>query len=67
MNEKGVRTRISTSAMSPGGIRMAERNKGVGMLMDSAKLEKLGEEIAELTTKVPEAGATLPNSPVADY
>jgi hypothetical protein len=37
------------------------------MLRDSAKLDKLGEEIAELTTKVPEAGATLPNSPVADY
>lgn len=34
---------------------------------DAAKWDKLGEEIAELAAKVPEAGATLPNSPVADY
>jgi beta-N-acetylhexosaminidase len=34
---------------------------------DPAKWEKLSEEIAELAAKVPEAGATLPNSPVADY
>ena len=34
---------------------------------DPAKWEKLGVEIAELAAKVPEAGATLPNSPVADY
>ena len=34
---------------------------------DPAKWEKLNDEIAELAAKVPEAGATLPNSPVADY
>ena len=34
---------------------------------DPAKWEKLNEEIAGLAAKVPEAGATLPNSPVADY
>jgi beta-N-acetylhexosaminidase len=34
---------------------------------DPAKWDKLNEEIAELAAKVPEAGATLPNSPVADY
>ncbi len=37
-----------------------------GMLWDPAKWDKLGEEIAELAAKVPEAGRTLPNSPVAD-
>ena len=31
-----------------------------------AKWDNLGEEIAELAAKVPEAGRTLPNSPVAD-
>ena len=34
---------------------------------DPAKWEKLSEEIAELAAKVPEAGSTLSNSPVADY
>ena len=34
---------------------------------DPTKWEKLNDEIAELAAKVPEAGATLPNSPVADY
>ena len=32
-----------------------------------SKWESLCGEIAELAAKVPEAGATLPNSPVADY
>jgi beta-N-acetylhexosaminidase len=34
---------------------------------DPAKWESLNAEIAELAAKVPEAGAVLPNSPVADY
>jgi len=34
---------------------------------DPAKWDRLGEEIAELAAKVPEAGPVLPNSPVADY
>ena len=48
-------------------LQRFRKKLGAPSAWDAVRWDKLNDEIAELAAKVPEAAATLPNSPVADY